>query len=400
MTTTPRKSGPLADVGVVALFLGIICLPALRNFFGHPAAATAENRTLAARPPWKLSRNFPGEFEAFYNDHFGFRQRLVSWLGVAHVKWLKISSSPNVVLGNDGLLFYTPLPVGMNYPEGDRFTADQVACWGHLLHARRDWLAARGIRYLFVIAPDKQSVYPEALPRKLKHCLPGRARLDQLLAYLRADPDFPVLDLREPLWDAKAEGRLYFATDSHWNVRGAYHAYARIVAVLSRYYAEMKAPPWAAFHEVFDRQIAGDCTRLLGLADCLGEVAQRLEPWAPAHARQVDVAGKFPGNPACRPFAMERPDLPAPRAVMFHDSFGAYLVPTLAEHFRRIVFAWERADYPIFDTGLIEREHPDLVIQEMIERKLLLYLPEHGPALGDACGETPAAWSGCSTRAE
>jgi hypothetical protein len=385
---------------MVAVFLASIGLPAFQSFFGARAAANTENRTLAAQPPWKLSRNFPGDFEAFYNDHFGFRQTLVDWLAVARVQWLSISSSPHVVLGADGLLFYTPLPAGVYYPDGDNLTADQLACWGHLFQARRDWLARRGIHYLFVIAPDKQTVYPEALPATLQRGLPGHGRLDQLLAYLRADPDFPVLDLREPLRAAKPTGRLYLRTDSHWNARGAYYAYARIVGVLSQAYAEMKAPPWTAFQEVFDRPIEGDCARLLGLADRLTEPAQRLEAGTPPHARRVEVAGQFPGIPACRPFAMERPDLAGPRAVMFHDSFGSSLVPTLAEHFRRIVFAWERSDYPIFDTGLVEREHPDLVLQEMVERKLLLYLPLYGPALGDECGETPAAWWSGSTRAE
>jgi hypothetical protein len=359
-----------------------------------------ENRPLAAKPPWKISRNFPAAFEEFYNDHFGFRERLVSWLGVAKVQWLGISSSPNVVLGKRGLLFYTPLPMGLNDQAAGPFTAEQTACWGHMLQARRDWLARRGIRYLFVIAPDKQSVYPEALPRALKHRLPGCSRLDQLLGFLRADPDFPVIDLREPLWEAKSEGRLYFATDSHWNVRGAYHAYVRLVAALSPGREGIRAPPWEAFREVPHRQIGGDCARLLGLADRLSEEAPRLESRTPPKAKRVELEGQFDGNPACRPFAMERPDLPSPRGIIFHDSFGSYLIPTLAEHFHRIVFAWERTDFPIFDSALVEREHPEVVIQEMVERKLLLYLPEHGEAIGDDRCETPAAWSGCSTTAE
>ncbi|MEI9865253.1 MAG: hypothetical protein WDN00_12025 [Limisphaerales bacterium] len=33
-------------------------------------------------------------------------------------------------------------------------------CW----KKRRDWLAKRGIAYLFVVAPDKHSIYPEELP--------------------------------------------------------------------------------------------------------------------------------------------------------------------------------------------------------------------------------------------
>ena len=60
---------------------------------------------------------------------------------------------------------------------------------------------------------------------------------------------------------------------------------------------------------------------------------------------------------------------------MLRDSFGSALVPFLAEHFRRSAFCWEYD----FDTDLIEREHPDVVIQEMAGRKLFQVLP-YNPA--------------------
>jgi hypothetical protein len=53
---------------------------------------------------------------------------------------------------------------------------------------------------------------------------------------------------------------------------------------------------------------------------------------------------------------------------MFCDSFTASMFPFLSQHFQRITFFWQCI--PFFDTALVEREHPDLVIQEMVERKL------------------------------
>jgi hypothetical protein len=96
---------------------------------------------------------------------------------------------------------------------------------------------------------------------------------------------------------------------------------------------------------------------------------------------------------------MERSDAGLPRAVMFHDSFGAHLIPYLSEHFRRIVYAWERPDYPVFDGALVERERPDVVIQQIVERKLAVYFPRESIADDPRC-ETPASWSRCSETAE
>lgn len=52
---------------------------------------------------------------------------------------------------------------------------------------------------------------------------------------------------------------------------------------------------------------------------------------------------------------------------MFRDSFADLLIPLLSEHFQRIVFSWQYT----FDRDIVEREKPDVVIQEMVERELM-----------------------------
>ncbi len=58
---------------------------------------------------------------------------------------------------------------------------------------------------------------------------------------------------------------------------------------------------------------------------------------------------------------MHRPGLP--RAVVYRDSMAIPLIPMLAENFSRVVFVAGP-----FDPALIEREKPDVVIEEMVER--------------------------------
>lgn len=65
---------------------------------------------------------------------------------------------------------------------------------------------------------------------------------------------------------------------------------------------------------------------------------------------------------------MERAAANLPRAVMFRDSFASSMIPFLSEHFRRIVYEWQGPNQ--FNYALVEREKPDVVIQEMVERKL------------------------------
>jgi hypothetical protein len=60
---------------------------------------------------------------------------------------------------------------------------------------------------------------------------------------------------------------------------------------------------------------------------------------------------------------------------MLRDSFTSHLAPFVSEHFRRAVYLWQRS----FDYEAIERERPDVVIEEFGERMLSL-LPPVDPA--------------------
>jgi hypothetical protein len=126
----------------------------------------------------------------------------------------------------------------------------------------------------------------------------------------------------------------------------------------------------------------------------------RLVPRIPRRARPAPVAGPFAPECLIPPFAFETNDESLPRAVFFHDSYGAHLAPYLSEHFERSVFAWQRADFPVFDAALVERERPQIVIQQIVERKLAAYCPDGAGIARDPRGETVAAWTRCSEAAD
>ena len=65
-----------------------------------------------------------------------------------------------------------------------------------------------------------------------------------------------------------------------------------------------------------------------------------------------------------RSYECGRPELP--RAVVLRDSMADLWVPMLTTNFSRIVYASTYA----LGRALIEREKPDIVIDELVERKL------------------------------
>jgi hypothetical protein len=179
------------------------------------------------------------------------------------------------------------------------------------------------------------------------------------------------VDLRPALFAAKAGGRIYFKTDTHWNDRGAYVAYRQILDAVRLQVPSVGLPWSAADFEPAERVTEGmDLARMIGLMRSLHETDLTLVSKRRRRAHVVEPRGATPVAEEGR-LVTEIDGSPLPRAVVFRDSFASRLVPFLSEHFSRAVYLWQND----FDPEIVDAEHPDLVIQEIVGRHLYVYSP-------------------------
>jgi alginate O-acetyltransferase complex protein AlgJ len=371
----PQARTSRQSVALIGVFLVATALPLVGMIFRLDSAfVLVENRTLASRPDLKLDRaglaDFPARFEAYFNDQFGFRKPLIRWLNGIKVAGLDVSPSPRVILGRNGWLFHGELYLDY-YRRVTPFSPKQLIIWQRLLESRRDWLAARGIPYLLVFVPIKSTVYPEYMPSVFNR-LSATSRLDQLEAHLKSHSTLAILDLREPLLAAKSTGQIYYKTDTHWNNRGAYAGYSRIMEALSRWFPQLEAIPRAELREETHSEPGKNLALMLAMSDYYRENDSDLQWIGPRFAHEVretapPAAPTRTARTSGPDIVYERPDRTLPRAVMFRDSFATWLIPLLSDHFQRIVFSWQYT----MERALVEREHPDIVIQEIVERALM-----------------------------
>ena len=192
-----------------------------------------------------------------------------------------------------------------------------------------------------LLAPDKSSIYPGELPRGTTY--PNPAPADRFIAALRAR-GVRVVDVRAALRDAAARGEVYSKGDTHWNDAGAYIAYRATIAALG---VRDTIPPSSIASSIEDGE--GDLLRLAGIAQT-------------AHNPVVTYA-----------YPHHDPDPSLPAAVLFGDSFSVGITPFLAQDFRRLdVVRFADASGPQFDRALVERLRPAVVIQEIVERSLVV----------------------------
>ena len=186
----------------------------------------------ALKPDRATLGAYSGKLEAYFNDHFGFRKRLIYGLALAKVQGLGVTSTPGVTLGRKRLAVSRQRVGRAVLPRNPAVRAWAARSVPENPRGQARLAGLAGIPYLLIIPPNKDTIYPEFMPAAYNK-LHSRSRLDQLLDYMKDHSSVVVLDIREDLFRAKQIEPVYDVTDSHWNSRGAFIAYQRIMQALS-----------------------------------------------------------------------------------------------------------------------------------------------------------------------
>ncbi|MFL5331480.1 MAG: alginate O-acetyltransferase AlgX-related protein [Gemmataceae bacterium] len=312
---------------------------------------------------YRRAKHFPQEFEPFFDEHLGWRDIQFRRFARFKMNSLGVSPTPRVWFGDDGWLFYNHEADNTYIPAGDPRLKNRLAEWERAIPEWRTWLAARNIRLLMVVVPDKQSVYTEHLPPLVQKTRTSGTPIDGVIAaWHTADPALDVLDLREPLKSAKADKPLYFQTDTHWTLHGARAAYQSTAHRLG-----FDPHADSDFHLVEQPKKTGDLGfRLLGYFPRGDEQFDdiQLKTSKAQLVRTYDLNDGFRLD-YLKARTWETPESGGGTCMLFHDSFGDfYYSKLLAEHFDRL----EAIPSNHLDPLLIERYKPDVVILELVER--------------------------------
>jgi hypothetical protein len=346
-------------------------------FHVFPDVKLNENRKPAPLPSLKTfsfrGTTFQKEFEKFYTDHFGFRNTLIFSYNYLKASQLNVSPHPDVCIGKDGWFYLDLRMQGLQFRDHlglIRYDINKLRQLAENLDVIHTELKALNINFVVVIAPDKQTIYPEYLPDSVpkRH---AKTRLDQVLEYLHSQkPYLTIVDLRSSLLKAKSllPKPLYFKTDTHWNAYGAFIAYQQIMEVLSGYGVQLGKPyaldDYLIHHEVFSN---GDIVQMLAME---GKITD--DYWIFKFKKDITLESFNPGyqEPNIPAERLSRgflqPNTNLPRLLMYRDSFAEQLIPFLVPHFSRSVFI---SSYRI-DLQQVRKEKPDIVVLEIVERNL------------------------------
>jgi hypothetical protein len=359
---------------LVIIFSGLLAAGLLGSIFHWDFyKMQGENRKLTEFPVFSQVpvKMWPEQLEAWFNDHFGFRNTFIRRYNRL---MREIGRDDRVIHGKNGWLYYnqdTIVKDFMGYRQADE---EQLKTRIARLKSRRNWLENRGIEYLFVIIPNKSTVYPEFLPDNIAS-LRGKTCREQLCDYLKGKFDENVIDMTPSLVAAKENKQLYLKTDTHWNQYGAYCAYTNLINWAG---SRLTALPAALSIEALQcttKEFSGDLSRMTGTpgkyqeqTDSLTVPSQHLWEKSILSTPSLLTNENHPldGN---APFTIHNPD-GVYNAVIFHDSFMQTMTFLISANFKNTTFIGRYSNAETLKT-VTELCSPDIVMEVVVERFLV-----------------------------
>lgn len=353
------------------IFVAVIGLPLPLTLWQSTRGPGTPHEEKLAETPRKLDSvaalpGWLGEMKWYFEKRFAFRKSLLELHGRFKVDLLRSTSHSDVLLGKEGWLFLAGERCLDYRRHTDPFSDTELSAWSSVLEGRRQRLASMGIEFLVVVAPNKHTAMARYLPDDLAP-VANRTRLDQLKEALNANTEVHMLDLREAFRLAPIEPRLYHKTDTHWNLYGGKLASRLILERLN-----LPIPDWSEPTQREEEVRSGDLSRILGLQSTTSEI-DSIPSGCPSALLNAsgDVESWFSLDVQRRDELRFSGEVGRPNVVLFRDSYGENLLPWLVPSFGASTWRWS---YDL-DWDLIERDRPAIVIQQMVERKLMTVDP-------------------------
>lgn len=374
---------------IVFIFFALLgfALPILR-FNTKGTVSEKEKRNLAAKPyilkENRLNQNLFAEYSAYFDDRFGGRQKLISLNKQITYKILRASIyNDRAIKGKGNWYFYTIKTDGDNlsdFYKTNLMTETELSEFKNRLLKATNWCKEQNIPFVFLICPNKHSVYSEFYPFDRPA---GITRADQITAIFD-ELDIPYVFPRDYLISRKKDFDypFYWETETHWNSQGAYLAFTLLKEKIQEALPEVNFP--SIEYEsggAHSSKLSGNVT-LLGLEDI--DITYPVIPknWKflseyfvftkPDMSKVGDTWNDFyfylrdKGNETKGGVHTKSTNENLPRALIFRDSFFRSMIPFVSPLFSETEYMWKH--FTEADKDYILQFKPDIIIFENVER--------------------------------
>lgn len=263
-----------------------------------------------------------------------------------------------VIYGKDNWLFYNPdgdaNPIG-DYCGKIRYDETVLEDCKNGINRMASWCKNRGIDFCVIVLPNKEVMYEEYMPRSIRR-YSTVTRTDLLIGYLKTNTSARIVYPKEDLFAAKSTCQVYYPTDTHWNLVGAYIGVQKLLAALGRKHCALK-------DENIGKRVDGHAGDLIRIGSLEGEgypndaeffvegtpiLKKREVKW---YEYWENINAKAPNNE---------------RLFIVGDSFRLAMLPSLSREFSRVCDDHRRNAKNFLSH--VDKIKPNIIVLEFVER--------------------------------
>ncbi len=333
------------------------CLVPLAGLLWYEGGESRENRELSGFPELKSedgwNREFFSEAGEWFEEHFAYRQELVTADAQLRGSIFGVSTEDGVIKGTDGWLYYMD---SLDDYLGKETLSDRgIFNIAHALSMMQEYIEKTGREFLFTVAPNKNSLYPEHMPYYDQVKVSALHSIDRLRPVLE-EQGVNYVDLYGVF--EEQDEVLYHARDSHWNNKGAALAAEALLDGLGREHRSYEDAEYTVRTD-----FEGDLDAMLYPSAVTPEDEIYYdEPFTYEYLTEIESTF----DPL---IDTSQPDAEG-GLLMYRDSFGNALLPFLAQEFASAEFS-RGVPYYVDDMFFCGA---DTVVVERAER----FLPDMG----------------------
>ncbi|MNW38600.1 hypothetical protein D3C74_156690 [compost metagenome] len=327
----------------ILFFLIILILPGVQALFEiFPKHEIHENRTKTILKDIKFplglfNKDSIENLTDYFNDNYGFREELISLNSLIDYSIFHVSSSNRVVIGKKDWLFFKDEIE--SYTNRDVMSDREIDEIARKIKGYQEFLLKHDKKFIFVLTPNKSTVYPEFMNGKYKK---GDANKSNYLRLMQAFQKYNVnyYEPLETLEKNKITEQLYYKTDTHWNNMGGYLAFRELLGYLDVLSGESLAEPILSGRE--EISYTGDLSRMLAL-----KLTEREETLL----LKSQLNSKLPS------------------ILWYRDSYSDKLL-TYLQPYKSVIYDLHHTQMPMNRTEYKYVDKADIVVFQMLERFL------------------------------
>ena len=351
----------------IIIVVFVFTLPVIR-FNKNGTISEKENRNLATKPFILENNSFNEllfkEYDAYFSDRFGGRYRLIN-LNTRLKQIINGDSliyNDNAIQGKNGWWFYISESDGNNledFYKRNLLDNQQLLEFEEKVKKTKEWFNEQNIPCIFLVCPNKHSVYSENYYFKRPK---GITRSDQLVNVFEKQ-NISYIFPRDYLISKKTEYDypLYFETDTHWNSQGAYLTSLLLKETIEKSFPNIQFPIIKYETNVHYSMTAGDILPMLGVA----ESKSTLIDFTPIGCNNSDYY-EYILNAGVGGVHTKGTNKNLPSAIIYRDSYFNAMEQFISPLFSEAEYKWKQFDET--EKDYILEHKPDIVIFENVER--------------------------------